>query len=1207
MRKFKTKLLLSSIAISAISLSSQASIAEPLVPALKSSVSSKASTNSVAFPPVVTQYMLTSEREAPLILNLSSFDTMNPGYRAEFEFVEPFAYTGYYYGGVMNIIPLQFGSFALNINIVDISTGSIVDVQNYSLIVNETSKFTVSKLPTEIELEIGEATSLELVSNWRYRYAEVAHPTNFDSAFVNDAGRIYAVTGSFKEPGVYYVDTRVESYNNEVDVQTVKYVVKDSLAPDLEVVDTNYLTTHYNETLEIDLSKNITGRYDQILIHKGADFGSISLNGDTATYYAPSEQIHNLDNFRVEVIDSLTNTHKFFDVNIRVEAIAPQVADFSINGDRYNEFVIDFSQHITKGTFDITDLVVTSYNGGTLTKIGTHKFSFLYNGSSRAAETLNFTYFATGNDGSNSDFGNVTVKIPAALDVALSDNDISVHVGTPIDLTFAASGGTDPYTYEVSGYYPSELSLVSGNRITGTPAYSGRYEVFVRATDANGEFAEKTYTIEISDVDAVLLPPLNLRGKVGNHFTQAFIAEGGSEPYTYELLSPLPAGLTLSGNTVSGTPEVDGSFSFQLQATDKNGVIGSQTYSISVAPADAVVELPIVENGTLELDYGQSGTIDLASLVTGEFDSISVIKKSEKGDVSLSGNTATFTPEAGVTGSDRFDFIAVNAAGSVTGSVLITIKEPVGEAPIAINHVISLDPTKSGSIDLTSGAISSDPILKSHVLNSTSAKNGKIELSGLVLDFQPHRAFAGNVVIGYQLENKFGRSNVATVTFKVAERPDPSKDPEVVALIRAQVDSAIKLADDQIDNIIRRLEQIRSEAPGKRKNSFDLTIGVDGENDETRLHDGTEIENKQSQNVKTDFQIQNPIAGWFTGYVRVGDDEFSGLDFKTTAVGFTAGADYRFNDNFVGGVTLGYGREHSNIGSNGTENVATALSAALYGSWHSGSGAFVDGLIGYQKLDMESTRFVTPNSQFAYGSRSGSVVFGSVIAGYDFKAESGLKITPYAGVRGISGKLDGFSEDGGDIYGLTYGSTDIRSISGVAGLGVEKTFESDDWTITPTAKLEYRYDFASGTRTNIGYTDIISDVGMPYVVHTDVDQRSTVVASAGVRVKPKNSDLTLEAAVQGNVNGNSKSVRFSAKATYNFCGIGAKKTDCMSLEQRVVYLKAELAKAQKAKNKQKISELKKLLVKSERELKAFNKRSSQLTPVPDPDYTFRLK
>lgn len=320
--RIKTKLLLSSIAISAITLSSQASIAEPLVPALKSSVSSKASTNSVSFPPVVTQYMLTSEREAPLILNLSSFNTNNPGYRAEFELVEPFAYTGYYYGGVMNIIPLQFGSFALNINIVDISTGTVVDVQNYSLIVNETSKFTVSKLPTEIELEIGEATSLELVSNWRYRYAEVAHPTNFDSAFVNDAGRIYAVTGSFKEPGVYYVDTRVESYNNEVDVQTVKYVVKDSLAPDLEVVDTNYLTTFYNETLEIDLSKNITGRYDQILIHKGADFGSISLNGDTATYYAPSEQIHNLDNFRVEVIDSLTNTHKFFDVNIRATSNA---------------------------------------------------------------------------------------------------------------------------------------------------------------------------------------------------------------------------------------------------------------------------------------------------------------------------------------------------------------------------------------------------------------------------------------------------------------------------------------------------------------------------------------------------------------------------------------------------------------------------------------------------------------------------------------------------------------------------------------------------------------------------------------------------------------------------------------------------------------------------------------------------------------------
>lgn len=63
----------------------------------------------------------------------------------------------------------------------------------------------------------------------------------------------------------------------------------------------------------------------------------------------------------------------------------------------------------------------------------------------------------------------------------------------------------------------------------------------------------------------------------------------------------------------------------------------------------------------------------------------------------------------------------------------------------------------------------------------------------------------------------------------------------------------------------------------------------------------------------------------------------------------------------------------------------------------------------------------------------------------------------------------------------------------------------------------------------------------------------------------------------------------------------------MSLEQRVVYLKSELAKAQKAKNKQQISELKKLLAKTEKELKVFNKRSNQMTPIPDADYTFRLK
>ena len=1026
MRKLKTKLLLSSIAASAITLSSQTANTAPLVPALKSSVASKATTNSVSFPPVLSASTFTTGREERIQLSLNAFNSSNPGFYADFQMVDMFALNGTIGAGTMDIIPLQFGSFAFNVVITDTSTNTIVETQNYNLIVNETSKFTVSKFAEEVSLEIGETTSLELISNYRYKNARIEFPSIFDIDQSKDQGRIYSISGAFTEPGVYYVDTRVISWNDEVFEQTVKYTVVDSSYSDFDV----------------------------------------------------------------------------------------------------------------------------------------------------------------------------------------SDADLTGKVGNPISHTVGVSGGIAPFTYAIVwGSLPDGLALNDGV-ISGTPTKSGKFFADIEIIDdykfSNPKIAMIDF--DISAADVVELPDLAMRTKVGDSFSQKIDATGGEAPYTYAIISgTLPSGLLLSDNEIKGEATEDGSYSITIQVTDKNGIIASKAYSISVSPADAVVELPVVENGKLELDYGQSGSINLADLVTGDFDTISITKSAEKGEVKLSGTTATFTPALGAVGSDRFDFIASNSAGSVTGSVTISIKEPIGLAPIAINHVINLDPTKSGSIDLTFGAISSDPILKSHILNSVSANTGTIELSGSTLDFKPYKAFAGRVVVGYQLQNKFGRSNVATVTFKVAERPDPSKDPEVVALIKAQVDSAIKLADDQIDNILRRLEQIRSEAPGKRKNSFDLSVGVDSENNETRLHDGTEIEDKQSQNIRTDFESESPIAGWFTGYVRVGDDEYSGLDFKTTAVGFTAGADYRFNENFVGGVSVGYGREHSKIGDNATENVAQAISTALYGTWHTGSGAFVDGMIGYQKLDMDSTRFVTPNSQFAYGSRSGSVVFGSVIAGYDYKFENGLKLTPYAGVRGIIGKLDGFSEDGDDIYGLTYGSTDIRSISGVAGVGVEKTFDSENWTITPTAKIEYRYDFASGTRTNIGYTDILSDVGMPYVVHTDVDERSTVVASAGLRVKPKNSDLTLEAAVQGNLNGNSKSVRFSAKATYSFCGIGVKKTDCMSLEQRVVYLKAELAKAQKAKNKQQISELKKLLAKTEKELKVFNKRSNQMTPIPDADYTFRLK
>lgn len=823
-------------------------------------------------------------------------------------------------------------------------------------------------------------------------------------------------------------------------------------------------------------------------------------------------------------------------------------------------------------------------------------------GTPTAEGTFTFEVEATDAKGI-SGVGNFTVEIAPAdapVVIDLPNLTMATKVGEAFSQAIDATGGDAPYSFSItSGTLPDGLAL-NGNVIEGTAVVDGTFSVTVQATDANGVQASKPYDIVVAPADVVVevtLPALSLTGKVGDEFKQQFAADGGSAPYAFAVVDALPDGLTLVDDTVSGIPTTEGDFTFEMSATDVNGEVGTQKYTMTVATADIVVSLPTASDGSLKLEYGQSGEISLSGLVDGDVDTISIVSQPTKGTVKFDGSNATYVPNEGATGSDKFTFTATNSAGSVSGTVTVTISSPVivGDVPVAQNHTVRLAPLESGSVVMTTGAVSHDPILKAHVLSSVAAHEGSTKIFDKEIKFAPHKAFAGQSVVSYQLENRWGRSNVATITFIVAPRPDPSEDPEVIGLLTSQVQDAKALANDQEASLTRRNEAIRSEVDGERTSSISWTVGMDRRHEGDRDADGNLNEEKDRETIRSEFKSHEPFAIWTDGYVRIGENEFGGADFKSTAIGFTAGADYRFNPNFVGGVALGYGRQVTDIGSNGTRNEATAITGALYGTWHNAGGAFIDGVIGYQSVKMDSKRFVTANEQFAYGSRDGDQVFGSLVAGYQFKND-GLTIEPYAGVRAVIGQLSSFSETGGDHYGLSYGTTDVRSFSGVAGVRVEKQFDLDTFTITPSAKLEYRHEFADASLTAVGYTDLGT---LPYLVRTEEKSRNSVAATVGVKVKPKDTNLTLEANVQATKSASSKSVSVSVKATYEICAFGAKEGDCLSREDKISYFKAELEKAKKAKNKARIAEVKKRLKDAEAALAEWKTLSKNAKPLPD--------
>lgn len=692
--------------------------------------------------------------------------------------------------------------------------------------------------------------------------------------------------------------------------------------------------------------------------------------------------------------------------------------------------------------------------------------------------------------------------------------------------------GTDTFTYSVTDIY-GQTSNIATVTVTFPPPTA------------------------VVDIQLPSIPILT--GKVGEAFSESFPATGGTGPYGYIVTGgSLPPGLHLEDDTVSGTPTEEGAFTFVLQATDQDGNSGVGIYTAVITPADPVAGTPSAADFAVDAEFNGPGVeIDLGALVTDAFDTVEIVAQPSKGTVTLSGTTATYTPSKDEVGDDAFIWKAIGAGGtSNNATVAITIKQPLN-LPVAVDHVVHLGAGESGSQELTDGATGA-PFVKAYIVSGIAADRGTVSLSGTVLHFTPTATFSGAAKVGYQLENAAGISNTATVTFMVAARPDPAEDPEVLGLLTAQQEAAKQLADDQIDTITGRLERLHSEGYCQRESSIDIKLGYADKhkNPDDPSQDSVNLSGKTAQSCN--------LAIWGAGYVSLSQYDRGGIDFSSTGLGFTAGADYRFSPTFVGGVAVGYGRSQLDVGSHGTETAAEAVSAALYASWHR-DGWFVDGLLGYQHLTFDNRRYGTANGQMAHGRRSGDQVFGALLAGYEIRRD-GFVIAPYVGVRGSAGTLNGYSEAGGGMYGLTYGNQRVSSISGVVGVRVDKDFEQSWGTITPSARVEYRHDFVGNSIVHMGYTDVGTQ---PYRAKVLGSGRDSVRVGVGVKAKLKKAPgWSIEGTLSHDFGGGHQSTYVGVRATYEFCGLFTPTSAC-GPQPKAEPVKAKAAKGRKLKKKRK--------------------------------------
>ncbi len=178
----------------------------------------------------------------------------------------------------------------------------------------------------------------------------------------------------------------------------------------------------------------------------------------------------------------------------------------------------------------------------------------------------------------------------AATPLSLKPVEFDVPNATPFGAVLSVTGGEAPYTWTALDALPTGLSLSSGGVLQGTPRVPpGTYVVRVRVTDALDNTAETSVTLKIT---GPMTPPLvftasAITAEVNLPFSYAFTASGGTPPYTWAALGPLPAGLSAppsfgADGVITGTPTTPGAYTVAVRVTDSAGASVTQNVAITV-------------------------------------------------------------------------------------------------------------------------------------------------------------------------------------------------------------------------------------------------------------------------------------------------------------------------------------------------------------------------------------------------------------------------------------------------------------------------------------------------------------------------------------------------------------------------------------------------------------------------------------------------
>jgi hypothetical protein len=185
-----------------------------------------------------------------------------------------------------------------------------------------------------------------------------------------------------------------------------------------------------------------------------------------------------------------------------------------------------------------------------------------------------------------------------ALSIANRPNIVTsslpdAETGVVYSRGLVVTNGLPPFSWSITkGVLPAGLALNSDTGIiSGVPqVVGGPTNVTYRVKDGLG--ATATRALDINVIQGMVITPAALpAGRMGVVYSQTLTATGGQPPYAWAVASgSFPQGLTINSTTglISGTPALDGTFTFNIRVTDALGSL-TKSYTVDMVTAPFVV------------------------------------------------------------------------------------------------------------------------------------------------------------------------------------------------------------------------------------------------------------------------------------------------------------------------------------------------------------------------------------------------------------------------------------------------------------------------------------------------------------------------------------------------------------------------------------------------------------------------------------------